>query len=1245
MLYTQSRFVDRNFQNRTNLSLSKMRFLSNGPDIPTDLIALQERGRTIFVCGAGVSMTIGLPNFRELVEFVYQDLREDWNLHVAEREGMQEGGELEGEYDRVLRCLERRLDASNLPSKRGMRQRILSAVRKKLTPPSDSDFASHLALLELSRDEQGQTRLLTTNFDTVFERAWFDKHHARIPSHAGAGMPQPRIAGFSGVLHLHGRLADERTELGLDETELILTSADFGEAYLRSGWASRYVYDLARSHTIVLVGYTANDPPMRYLLEALEADRERYPDLNHVYAFAPCSLGEEEIIDALWRAKGVVPILYVAEEKNHSALNQTIREWRHYADDPTAWRRERLRKIFLNSPISIAEGTIKECASLLRHGDAAQLLGELVPDAAWLPVLMEQVFDKSTAHLGEWVSKRISDPEMIRVCAGLPIFDDNLLWEINRAIERERSTLSPVRVKAWQLMVRAKYPRRAIDYNDRWSSAVRSIKQGDVGYETRRRVASILRPTLEVSRTSNWREAPEGGDPESLRQLLTVDFSSTHYPSPDEILKARPQDIDHEVDLFLVLNRVLIDALEEACDAGFLDSRDRASNSVPSVAAHVQNQNRDGFCPITRVLADLWQRIASRNPQRAYALSVEWRNSPFLLARRLFLYALSSKEVFKPEEAASMVVSLNDGVFWQSGARVEIMRLLSSRWSEFSNVDRNALEARVQRGMPRDLYPPDAFDSDEMWEARRDWQTFSRFERIIAGGGKLSSSSLWQVRGIAARHPKWRAGPDDRDDFSMWHEIGFAPKSHPEILKSVGDQQLVAETLRLQREQPFEEGDLWRQFCSIEPGRALRGLQLHVDTGRDEIEAWRQLIDAAKTKGDQSFQLDLAKQLVTMADELIVELLPSATSWLRERREVLIVEGDLGGSPFLGLWDRFAQLVFKNDYGEISADRDWIDGCFYEPGGVLAQTITECLVATDPESGSGFGDELTAKFQLVATAQGEAGLLGRVFLVRKLDYLDAIDPTWTAENLLPRLAWDHPEAGPLWRARAFGRIGSARLFKALKPAMVECFVRDVLFDDEVKELVTQLLSVALWRQRGEARDFDLSPGDIKRVLITGPPIARRHVSWRLWRLMADANDLSSDKAGRWRNIVGPLFCTIWPLDARLRDSEISHNLVFMALDCESAFPDAVDAIVDMLVPFELFRHLSHSLRIEKHHDALVSEYPVPFLRMVNAIIDPAAYQIPEDLGAFLQDCVTVNPTVVNEPSYIRLYGLRRYMGA
>ena len=77
---------------------------------------------------------------------------------------------------------------------------------------------------------------------------------------------------------------------------------------------------------------------MRYILEVLEADRERYSDLQRVYAFASCPLGDEQSQSELWRAKGVEPILYAPVAGSHAPLYDSLREWRRYAEDPTAWR-------------------------------------------------------------------------------------------------------------------------------------------------------------------------------------------------------------------------------------------------------------------------------------------------------------------------------------------------------------------------------------------------------------------------------------------------------------------------------------------------------------------------------------------------------------------------------------------------------------------------------------------------------------------------------------------------------------------------------------------------------------------------------------------------------------------------------------------------------------------------------------------------------------------------------------------
>lgn len=1232
-----------------------MRLLPTGPDIPLELISAQEKGQTIFVCGAGVSRGAGLPLFRGLVEGVYQHLGEDWNLHPAEREGMRAGGALEGQYDRVLRCLERRLVASGGPRNRGMRERIRAAVRHVLTTPDNVDLANHLALLELSRDAEGGNRILTTNFDTLFERAWYDKHQSAIATHAGMAMPQPKVAACTGVLHLHGRLADLRAELAASDTDLVLTSAEFGDAYLRSGWASRYIYDLVRAYTVVLVGYQADDPPMRYLLEALEADRERYPDLQKVYAFASCEAGNEELVRALWAAKAVEPILYQVNGSDHATLYASLREWRSYAEDPTAWRRERLRRILAELPAVAGEERVQECVGLLGHGDACQLLGELSPAAEWLPVLLEKrVFDRGRELPGEWIAKHIDDPAMIRASAAIGAFDDQVRWHVGRALETDQAQLAPLRARAWRLMLAAKRSKPAETWDDTWYQVAPAIRRGQVDFGTRRFVSPILRPRIEISKALRWDDEPRDPDaPEAMHDLLRLEFDPVEHPTATEIVAAWPQDIEHEAPLFRTLDRALLDAMEEALDLGLLNGWDRTSYDVPSVASHAQNAHRHGFYPITRALADLWARIVERDPARARALVQPWTESPYLLLRRLALFA-HEHAAFEPAEAAAIVTRLDDKMFW-GNARVEIMRLLTARWGQFNDSDRLTIEGRIRGGEPRHLYSDDSFENDDEWQSIHDSSIYRRLKRIELAGGILTAESQRVLAEIASRHPLWKASAGDRDDFHFWSEMRSGPSGKPELLATVADDRLVQEAMRLQRERHYDQGDIWRVFCTADPERALRGLQLEAANNQWQPEAWRSLLWAASDKEDAAFQIALADLMLQMPDAALSDLLSAATSWLQRHYVILSATDHPGGPRFLLLWDRFADLTYvaANDK---PADEDTDDGfeALNRPGGVLAWALLDVLSAPKPERNSGFGAVFRPRFDRMADTKGRAGLLARVYLARSLAYLDAIDPDWVQARFESRFAWEHPEALPLWRSYAHGGIGSARLFNALKPAALAAFERQLLSDDEFEGLVSNLLSVAVWHQRGEAPEYDLTTAEIRRALTVGPVSARRNVAWNLWRMMGrtkqdeadDEGDIVGivDKPTRWRTVVGPVFRGIWPLDARLRGKNTTRNLVLMALESEGAFPEVVEAILDVIVPYELYQ-LAHSLRLESKHSELVRQHPRAFVRLVNALIDPAAFRVPGDLAAFLQECAAADPAVVNDPAHIRLFGLRRQRNA
>ena len=125
-------------------------------------------------------------------------------------------------------------------------------------------------------------------------------------NHVGPALPDIRSVGsFEGLAYLHGRRWNPEGSGASSGKELILSSSDFGRAYLADGWATRFVRELLQNYFIVLVGYSASDPPVRHLLEGLQSRRESQS--STIYAF---DNGEvDEVVDR-WRSLGVQALPY-----------------------------------------------------------------------------------------------------------------------------------------------------------------------------------------------------------------------------------------------------------------------------------------------------------------------------------------------------------------------------------------------------------------------------------------------------------------------------------------------------------------------------------------------------------------------------------------------------------------------------------------------------------------------------------------------------------------------------------------------------------------------------------------------------------------------------------------------------------------------------------------------------------------------------------------------------------------------
>lgn len=288
-----------------------MQFVRRGPDIPERLLQRHEDGGVVFFCGAGISYPARLPGFSDLVDRLYQA------LSVTPNPVQQSAIEM-GQFDTAIGLLE----AEDKRGREGVRLKIAEILTPDLTDPNA--MATHEALLVLARNRKGKIRLITTNFDRLFEEVRnakslsFEEFKAPL-------LPVPKNL-WDGLVYLHGLLPETPSTSDLDR--LVISSGDFGLAYLTERWAARFLTELFRNFTVCFVGYSINDPVLRYMMDALAADRLRGESSPEMFAFGGYSNSKEMERANEWKAKNVTPILYREARRNdHRYLHKTLQAW------------------------------------------------------------------------------------------------------------------------------------------------------------------------------------------------------------------------------------------------------------------------------------------------------------------------------------------------------------------------------------------------------------------------------------------------------------------------------------------------------------------------------------------------------------------------------------------------------------------------------------------------------------------------------------------------------------------------------------------------------------------------------------------------------------------------------------------------------------------------------------------------------------------------------------------------------
>jgi len=288
-----------------------MQFVKDGPDIPDEFLHAHELGKIVFFCGAGISCYAGLPTFKQLIKSIY-----------SERKITPTKYEIKLLRENKLDILIEYID-SNYIGHRIETRKLISKILQ-LNLKNKNATKTHEAILILSRNNDKKIHLVTTNYDHLFSKAaelrGISLHEYKAPL-----LPVPKTKKWDGLVYLHGKLPkDSYSESDLNH--IVISSGDFGLAYLTERWASRFLTTLLQNYIVCFVGYSINDPVLRYMMDTISADRLQGEVPPVVWVMSGYKKGQKEQKEEEWRQRGIKPILYkIRNTRNsHILLHQTL---------------------------------------------------------------------------------------------------------------------------------------------------------------------------------------------------------------------------------------------------------------------------------------------------------------------------------------------------------------------------------------------------------------------------------------------------------------------------------------------------------------------------------------------------------------------------------------------------------------------------------------------------------------------------------------------------------------------------------------------------------------------------------------------------------------------------------------------------------------------------------------------------------------------------------------------------------
>jgi hypothetical protein len=1256
-----------------------LQFVRSGPDIPERLLQAHEDGKVVFFCGAGISYPAKLPGFAGLVKEILK------SLNIAP-DPIQLAAIKAGQFDTAIGLIEGSIVNG--------REKVRRAISEILTPKNLTGKAieTHEAILTLGRcrDEQNRekrTRVITTNFDRLFEFC-IAKEPSHIPTYEAPLLPIPKNR-WDGLVYLHGLIPAEESTTHLDR--LVVSSGDFGLAYLTERWAARFVSELFRNYTVCFVGYSINDPVLRYMMDALAADKLLGESTPEMFAFGSFSKGKEIECKNEWKAKNVTAILY-QEHRKHFHLHQTLRVWANTYRDGARGKESIINTGAAAKPIASTKqddfvGRVLWALSDSK-GLPAKRFSELKPTPSldWLEALSERRYtDSDVNRFGIPVQKSFKDENLLFSLIRRPSPHTHSPWMSIVSSGVYPSKLDQVMLHLMQWLLK--------HLNDPtlllWIANHGGILHEDFARSIDQKIREIiqLEKSGAITALNDLKDGAPNAVPNSLmrilwRLVLSEKVKSKHHEFDffQWSIKFRSQGLTlglrHELRNLLspmvLLRESFIQKYEQKSAEKIRDivdweivlKTDYPHNAVKDLAADGQWIEAlpflaDDFTTLLCDALDLMKELdgADERSDASYLDRPSIKDHP------------QNNSYY---DWTVLIELARDS--WTAAAAVSPIRakLIAEKWwsTPYPIFKRLAFFAASSE----EIIPPQQglvwlLSSENWWlwsiETQRE-----ALQLLASIAIKISKEEFFELENSVLNGPpremfKKELSPDswtrivNREILVRLSKLKVCGSTLSTIAQKKFDEILKSNPKFKISEDEKDDFPVWIESETEIHQPLPRSRRELVKWAKSELDSnnwpeneWRRLCREEFTKTFCAL-LELSTEKIWPA-KLWTEALQTWSeaelinrSW-RRVAPILNLASDETLTSFSKPICWWLQSVSKTIVGksellfilcnriinfqheDTATSEDSFSSAINHPIGIVTEALLRCWYKSPLEDGQGLSPTYSNAFGKICSIERRYFIHGRVVLASNLIALYRVDPEWTKCNLLPFFDWKlySSDARSVWE----GFLWSPRLYEPLlehlKQPILDTAEHYGSLGEHGSQYATFLTFAAL-----ESNEI-FTKVELAKVMRQLPNDGLKNVAIALVRAMESAG---INRSEYWTNRVAPFFESVWPKQLSHTSTPIAENLARLCVAANEQFAQAVEMLTPWLVELPHPELIVHQLR----QAGLTKRESSAALIFLDKIIGEKTTWLPSELAECVKEIGDMTPENREKLIFIKLEDLVR----